>query len=305
MAVWYTFPGGNDANAGNGAGAGAAWKTLDRLRIAINAATINSGDTINIGAGAYLDVITIDAVTRAAGDFFNCQFVGDVGGAVFGTAGSVYIYGASAPLFYDVGLVTTANVGGGIHNFGHEFYDLSFAKFGTHAVKTADTDNVVTAGTLPRFQFVRCTFHPTSQYAIESTNTTGVDTARIEIKHCTFAGFYTPVIGSTPRRVEDSIFFRGNVSGSANGRDLGAVADPAVSPTYNICNLSYGYAVTVLGTGVYPIALTPRFVDPTSDFRLREDSPANATARDLTNRGSQATFLGDPPDVPIDLSEAS
>jgi hypothetical protein len=81
MATYYVKPTGN--NASTGTSVGTAWQTINYALSATSG--VVAGDTINIAAGVYREVISVGMTTSPS----TTNIIGDTDGSIFGTAGEV------------------------------------------------------------------------------------------------------------------------------------------------------------------------------------------------------------------------
>jgi hypothetical protein len=81
MATYYVKPTGN--NASTGTSVGTAWQTINYALSATSG--VVAGDTINIAAGVYREVVSVGMTTSPS----TTNIIGDTDGSIFGTAGEV------------------------------------------------------------------------------------------------------------------------------------------------------------------------------------------------------------------------
>jgi len=81
MATYYVKTTGSNASAGTSVGT--AWQTINYALGATSG--VVAGDTINVAAGVYREVVSVGMTTSAS----TTNIIGDTNGSVFGTAGEV------------------------------------------------------------------------------------------------------------------------------------------------------------------------------------------------------------------------
>lgn len=130
MATYYVKPTGS--NAASGTSVANAWQTLS---FALGATSgFASGDTLNVAAGVYREVVTVGMTSPTA----TTTIVGDVSGAIFGTAGECRITAfttddSTAGSASDVLSITSKNF--------LYFQDLRFEAYSGYGVRVITSTN--------------------------------------------------------------------------------------------------------------------------------------------------------------------